>query len=584
MTESFAVMLVAVGLELLFATKMICVLKMNTFGRTSVFFAACKSWLWQLRSRMRRKPTRQEKFLESEVLKLRVSLSHKFLHAYAFLSLSTVVSMQQQIVLGRERWMTPVLTWTNLLSFSISTFYVLLPWLLRPSTLPLWYVLYMMLAFALMSPWHTAPEQAFSFSFIIVLFMRLPLVLMCSRTLCVLLLNFPFVLLMAWRASNESLAGSAGVTMTVWTECSSCAIVFAAAVALQSILSRRVAMRVQEKNATSQLGAAQSLLRLMCDAVVQLDASLCLKKPSPELAALLLKDSPRSLNGMKITDCMPSVEATRAEEFFTEFMSQDPSVGPAHAFHTRFVDSYASKLCAEIFQVKYSEMDGTPCHLVGIRDFTDIADRSSAKKVVPGEQPEVTAVSRKLKKEDDEEVEDGDSDDAQSAGTTGPEEERGTFKKVFVEIDMASKEVAAASAPMDSAVGLPITDLFPASHTSHLLERLQHEAISLEGLGEPLRGNTFSFNDLPLRLGERTAAITGSMQVVKTTRGPSNILFCFNKPRFGRKQKTSYWGSGSTRVSVALAGTPAQTRARSLTDDTIATGESAVSKELSLSL
>jgi hypothetical protein len=36
------------------------------------------------------------------------------------------------------------------------------------------------------------------------------------------------------------------------------------------------------------------------------------------------------------------------------------------------VDSYSSKFRTEVFQVKYAMMDGRECHLVGLRDFTDL--------------------------------------------------------------------------------------------------------------------------------------------------------------------------------------------------------------------
>ena len=69
-------------------------------------------------------------------------------------------------------------------------------------------------------------------------------------------------------------------------------------------------------------------------------------------------------------------------------------------------------------------------------------------------------------------------------------------KQAFLEIDMASMRVIAASAPVDESVGLELSELFPAAHTIHLLQRLQHEAIALAGKGEPLRGNTFNFQDI----------------------------------------------------------------------------------------
>ena len=51
------------------------------------------------------------------------------------------------------------------------------------------------------------------------------------------------------------------------------------------------------------------------DAVVELDDRLCLTKNSRELAALLLKNGPGSLKGVKLTDLMPTIEAQGASRF-----------------------------------------------------------------------------------------------------------------------------------------------------------------------------------------------------------------------------------------------------------------------------
>ena len=72
-------------------------------------------------------------------------------------------------------------------------------------------------------------------------------------------------------------------------------VVFAAA--LRDYLTGRVELEIQNCNAVTQLNAASSLLQLTCDAVVELDADLCLTKHSQELAAMLLRDPGASLEG-----------------------------------------------------------------------------------------------------------------------------------------------------------------------------------------------------------------------------------------------------------------------------------------------
>ena len=132
------------------------------------------------------------------------------------------MSMQQTVFLGQQGWMTPTTTWTNLFSFGCSTLYVLLPCVLRTSTLNWFYVFYMILALAFLSPWHTPAEHAYSFSFILVLFMRLPFLLLCSRISLVLVMNLAFVVVMALRASTERLGKYGSFNVVVWTELTSC--------------------------------------------------------------------------------------------------------------------------------------------------------------------------------------------------------------------------------------------------------------------------------------------------------------------------------------------------------------------------
>ena len=133
---------------------------------------------------------------------------------------------------------------------------------------------------------------------------------------------------------------------------------------------------VHTGNLSSELTAASSLLRLTCDAVVELDSELRLTAHSPELSAMLLHDrAGASLDGKCITEFMQPIDAVRAIELLGTSSNESGLAKAeitAHAFHTRLVDSCSSRLCAEVFQVKYTKCDGRCYHLLGFRDFTDI--------------------------------------------------------------------------------------------------------------------------------------------------------------------------------------------------------------------
>ena len=77
-------------------------------------------------------------------------------------------------------------------------------------------------------------------------------------------------------------------------------------------------------------------------------------------------------------------EANRAEEIL--LTPRDD--GAAYAFHTHLVDSCSSKFRTEVFQVKYAMMDGQECHLLGLREFTDIkslAGDNAADAILEGD-------------------------------------------------------------------------------------------------------------------------------------------------------------------------------------------------------
>ncbi|CAE7261000.1 unnamed protein product [Symbiodinium natans] len=311
------------------------------------------------------------------------------------------------------------------------------------------YGVIMLFGVSFLSPWHTTPNQAFTFNFFLVVFFRVPGAILCTRLIWALLFNSLYLAMMTTRVLTESedFPPTLKPDVVIITECLICTLVLVCTMALHGLLSRRAEMNLHRKNANTQLSAAQSLLRLTCDAVVELDGDLCLTKHCPELAAMLLKGR-CNLEGKKLTEFMPPMEVLRAEENLRRFSDDDPE--PAQAFHTRLVDSISSRLCIELFQVQYKEMDGRHCHLVGIRDFTDspglLAANSEMSLADPFEEPLRWQSSVPFVEVDVEST-------STASASSGGEEPRGA-KKVFLEIDMTDMRVQAASAPVDAVVGL----------------------------------------------------------------------------------------------------------------------------------
>jgi hypothetical protein len=57
---------------------------------------------------------------------------------------------------------------------------------------------------------------------------------------------------------------------------------------MDRILQQKAELELERGKVASQLSAASSLLRLTCDAVIELDNNLCLTEDSPELAHMLM--------------------------------------------------------------------------------------------------------------------------------------------------------------------------------------------------------------------------------------------------------------------------------------------------------
>jgi len=429
--------------------------------------------------------------------------------------------------------MSPAFTWTNVIVYGCLTVYVIFPWLLSRSSLNKCYVVGMLFACAYLSPWHTSSEIVADMALILFVFFRLPAVIMCTRTSLVLLCNTAFVALTVYRAYNEDLEeegtfGSAYVVL--WIELSTFAITLAFSVALRSLLARKVEYKMQQANAETQFSAASTLLSLMCDAVVELDESFCLRNHSKALAAMLLKSS--DLQGLSFLDLMPSVDATRADEHLRT-VGEAPQRAVAHAFHTRLVDSCSTKLEAEVFQVKYTQMNGEHCHLVGVREFSD-----HPPKPCDGWA------------EDQEDVADVcDSEEVLEMEEMYEVAEKG--QKTMLEVDMKEMKIHAASAPLEACVGLPLQEIF-ASPTIQLFCGLHTQAV-LQSRGQDLPGKIYYFKEMPMSWTREPVDISGSMQLMRSINGSVTIMVSFSMPRTSRMD-SPVWDHVSTALSCSDPG------------------------------
>jgi len=110
---------------------------------------------------------------------------------------------------------------------------------------------------------------------------------------------------------------------------------------------------------------AQQLLSLLCDAVVQLDGTLRVSRPSPALEALLLQQTAQGYCGTHFDQLL----SVRDRDRFREFISG--SDGRAQGIHLHLLDSTGAEVAVQLLHTPSEDLFGQMYHLVGIREDSD---------------------------------------------------------------------------------------------------------------------------------------------------------------------------------------------------------------------
>ncbi|CAK0839066.1 unnamed protein product [Prorocentrum cordatum] len=137
----------------------------------------------------------------------------------------------------------------------------------------------------------------------------------------------------------------------------------------------------------NELQAAHSVLRTVCDVVVELDSDFCLQVESPRLVDMLLLNSQRSLLGEDVRSFLASPQDRQK---FTEQLSQAclDSAEQCAAFHVSMKDSSSIALVVEVYSMRFVTRGAQAAYFVGIREFTDSAPmftKGSAAEAINGD-------------------------------------------------------------------------------------------------------------------------------------------------------------------------------------------------------
>mmetsp|Transcript_101080 Transcript_101080/g.240886 ORF Transcript_101080/g.240886 Transcript_101080/m.240886 type:complete len:556 (-) Transcript_101080:478-2145(-) len=434
---------------------------------------------------------------------------------------------QATALMEQPFWVSIPQLWNVLVSGLLGLTCLVFPSILRPSTTDVLYIAFNAIPLVALLPSHCLPQDLFMSWFVIFILIRLPSIPLASCGLTVLFADASFLALTALRRRFDhfEVVDSLGLstrdpTLLVRVDMYATVSTLAFSFIFLASMRMKAELIAGTNNLSSQLSAASSLLRLTCDAVVELDSELRFTDHSPELSAMLLHDRPNTtLKAKCFTDFMQPVDAGRAIEILgsssnlSSFSTQEIT---AHAFHTRLVDSCSSKLCAEVFQVKYSKLDGKSYHLLGIRDFTDIKSLAGPNAVDAFAEGQDSVMSSPVQL---------------SPRSSAGDSEHDCQPKAYLDIDTEGMVVQSASQPLMARAGTACTDLFPSPHMTMLLNQLRKEAELFAKRGEAPPMRILSFQDMPVIFNApHVDRITGNMQITQTRFGRFNVLLTFSRP------------------------------------------------------
>lgn len=497
-------------------------------------WAAVKRWmmsstqylhrtLWSLRWRREELKSHQRLMLQ-ELASARWSISRKLVAIQLGVVFSSLIGIQLRMALQLPSSVSINFTWTMVAHLAGISVGFCLPRLQRSDA---WYIWTQILSMLYLLPAVTSPRGTARVSILLFVLVRQPNSLVVSRIWPVLLCGLGHIMVILVRVFTEDFDEQYGGNFAaVSIECLNLAVLAATSLAFRAYLKQKVELAIESKNAMTQLNAASSLLQLTCDAVVELDASLCFTKDSRELAAMLIRQG--TMEGVRFIDLMPETDRAQALLQLTSFRSTassgtsaENSSAPmmrAHAFHTRMVDSCSTKLRTEVLQVMYTKRDGEICHLVGLRDFTDTKPYSAASSSQPDDFLDAWDPCSPAMSEGDDE------------GAAFHPHLRQTQ---FLDVDVERLQINSASAQLAEHTGASLSSVFPAPHTIQLFERMHSEGRVCIERGDALPLKVFSYEDMPVCLSrDSSESICGTMQLVQTQTG-INILLAFQQPQAG---------------------------------------------------
>lgn len=461
--------------------------------------------------------------LEKQVDDLRLSIARQCIYVTMSVNLFALGMVQICLASSWPLWISEASAWTILVTCLVLTsgLWEFHKKTLRAAvTLKMWFVIFTILAASYLSPWHTSSEDVLPMS-IILLFFRIPALVMCNCISLVFLSNFAFLGLVIFRSESQGMSGigiasssSFSAISVIWVELVIFVTTFSLSLAIRSMLMFCAQLKMNGDNAAAQCSTKSALLHFLCDAVVTTDSDCCLVNNSQSLAAFLSLGN-QNVEGASLLDFMIPLEAKRMQGILDTFKETEALASASNsaleqtghlvnAFHTCLLDNYGYKIGIEALMIKHWSTQGEQ-YIIGLRESGDDFDGEHSSDAEHTILRSVSCASCSI----------------ESAPIDVPLIPNS--RQMFLVIDVDDAKVCAASAGLQEAVGVMLQDMFQTS-TVELLKRLQREANLSEANGEPLSLGLFSFSEMPMRMDGRDGTMSGTMQVLQHVHGSAHVL------------------------------------------------------------
>ena len=261
--------------------------------------------------------------LRSEVSKLQLDFARPYLGIMAAFMCISVLSAQARMRWGPEQNLelrfvaSNVSIWNRIVLALLIAVALWVPCALTVRTLDLWNFIFNLHVLVFLSPSSMPIFAVFEARLFGLLIIQLPCMIYVQNMLVALFGYLCVALCVILRSLTADPETSANTLLghthaVVAAEVVLFPAIFALVSVVHKMFQKKVEARIRESDATSQLDAASALLRLTCDAVIELDSELRLMDHCPRLAGLLLRGA--SLQGVRFTDLISRAEAARAED------------------------------------------------------------------------------------------------------------------------------------------------------------------------------------------------------------------------------------------------------------------------------